>query len=78
MSVYRTVNIHCCNTKTGRHKKSVQKNIQIKNVKSFIVIHPYDNFDILVKGTVRVIRSDPLCKDGTARSTTVPLKPDQV
>ena len=31
--------------------------------------------EISVKGTVRVISSDPPCKDGNVRFTTVPLKP---
>ena len=31
--------------------------------------------EIVIKGTASVISSDPPCKDGNARFTTVPLKP---
>ena len=31
-------------------------------------------FQVLVKGTVRVILSDPSCKDGNAQFTTITLK----
>ena len=31
-----------------------------------------------LKGTVSVILSDPPCKEGNARFTTIPLKPNQI
>ena len=40
----------------------------LKKISSFLKIHD-------LKGTVRVIPSDPSCKDNNVRFTTVPLKP---
>ena len=36
-----------------------------------------DDLLLLNKGIVRIISSDPKCKDGNARFTTVPLKSEQ-
>ena len=57
-------------------KKNVNKSIPLA-----LYLHVINNIYIFIynihfiKGTVSVISSDPQCKEGNARFTTVPLKP---
>ena len=79
---YKTINICCVNTRRlpGRVgefcliKGDITINLSQSKSHTVTGIYPRNpDKQYHIKGTVSVILSDPLCKDGNVRFTTVPL-----